>query len=314
MDHFHQFFAAICAGLGLFLAGVGNLLLLRKSFVLRASATALAFGVALAAAVVIEQPNIVANTARLLAFGFVPIVVLGNRRLVSSAAALVAATGRPTVRYALLTAAGIGVAIGSIVVCEREDDRINADSMTELDLIESRVPSIPVEREKAATDRGTLIVLREPVNTRDSQTISDAEERFFRNAQLKEQVIRQSAADERTNCHGWVFTGGKFILSGVDVDLILKDNDYTEQEAPLPGDLVIYRANKAVIHTAIVQYVSEGQPVLARSKWGSLGVFIHPIDKSPYGTNYAYYRSPRAGHVLAAPPGPSNAAPSMATE
>ena len=151
--------------------------------------------------------------------------------------------------------------------------------------------------------------------------MTDAEERYLRSAQLREQVIRQSTADERTNCHGWVFTGGRFILSGVDVDLILKENDYTEQKMPQPGDLVIYRANEAVTHTAVVQYVAGGQPVLVRSKWGSLGVFIHPIDKSPYGTSFAYYRSPRAGHLLAAAPAApaipapvSNATPSMATE
>ena len=76
------------------------------------------------------------------------------------------------------------------------------------------------------------------------------------------------------------------------MDLILNENGYTKQKAPRAGDLVIYRSSGAVTHTAVVQYVSGNQPVLVSGKWGPLGVFLHPIDKSPYGTDYAFYRSP----------------------
>jgi hypothetical protein len=303
MDHFTQFFPAICAGLGLFLAGAANLLLLRKRFVLRAIATVAAVGVALAAAAAIEQPGTVANTARLMAYGLIPFVLLGSRRLIAGAAAVVAASGRPAVRYALLTVGGIGLAIGSVVVYERADDAVMADDMAEMEFMHSHLPTTPVAREKAATDRGTPIVLQEPVGSRDSQSLSDLEERIFSRSSLKDLVIRHGAADDRSNCHGWVFTAGRFLVRGIDVDVILKDNSYSEHRQPQPGDLVIYRTlSGSIAHTAVVQYVTKGEPVLVRGKWGNLGVFTHPVDKSPYGAEYTFYRSPRTGHLLATTP------------
>ena len=111
-------------------------------------------------------------------------------------------------------------------------------------------------------------------------------------------MIREGQADERSNCHGWVFAGGRYILSGDDVDLILTENQYSKQQHPQPGDLAVYRNNGAIAHTAVVVYVTQGQPVMVRGKWGNLGVFLHPADKSPYGTDYTFYRSQRSGHLL----------------
>ena len=127
----------------------------------------------------------------------------------------------------------------------------------------------------------------------------EVEERFLQNSQLSYQVMRQGGADDHSNCHGWVFTGGRYLLSGDDVDLILKENKYLEQHEPRPGDLVVYRSSGVVLHTAIVQYVTEGQPVLVQGKWGNLGVYLHPVEKSPYGSEFTYYRSIRTGHLLA---------------
>src|SRR5207245_249118 len=98
-----------------------------------------------------------------------------------------------------------------------------------------------------------------------------------------------------SNCHGWVFTGGRFIVPGSQVDLVLKENGYQEVHEPHPGDVAVYRQGSAVLHTALVRYVTEGQPVLVEGKWGSLGVFLHPADKSPYGPDYTFYRSARHG-------------------
>ena len=68
-----------------------------------------------------------------------------------------------------------------------------------------------------------------------------------------------------------------------------------------PGDLVVYRTADTglVAHAAVVRYATDGMPTLVEGKWGWMGVFLHPIDRSPYGTNYACYRSPRATHQLA---------------
>jgi hypothetical protein len=52
--------------------------------------------------------------------------------------------------------------------------------------------------------------------------------------------------------------------------------------------------------------VAEGQPVLVESKWGNLGVFLHPADKTPYGTEFTFYRSARSGHLLVGVGGPTH--------
>ena len=62
---------------------------------------------------------------------------------------------------------------------------------------------------------------------------------------------------------------------------------------------MIYRNDAGVTHTAVVRYVTPGMPVLVEGKWAWMGVFLHPVDRSCYGTNFAYYRSGRPGHVLA---------------
>ena len=39
-------------------------------------------------------------------------------------------------------------------------------------------------------------------------------------------VTRVAPVDPACNCHGWVFTGGRFWVSGEDVPRILEDNGY----------------------------------------------------------------------------------------
>jgi hypothetical protein len=93
--------------------------------------------------------------------------------------------------------------------------------------------------------------------------------------------------------------------------LILSDNNYCQENTPRPGDLVVYRsaAGSSITHTAVVQYVTDGEPVLVRSKWGSLGIFTHPVNKSPYGTEFTFHRSPRGGHLLVLSPFSSSELP-----
>ena len=298
MDHFAQFLTWICAGAGLFLAGAANLLLVRKGIVPRVIATLLAVAIALAAAAAIDQPATVGNTARLLAVGVGAFALLSSRRLVSGVATLLTTGSQPVVRCALLTIAGIGITIGSVVVCERADEAATDQSMGDLELLEARVDSVPIEGANVYTDRGTRIALREPANPRGNDHLFALEDRYLLSARLKEHVVRHGQPDERSNCHGWVFAEGRFLVANEDVALILRDNQYVEASLPQPGDLVVYRANGAVTHSAIVRYVTDGQPTLVQSKWGALGIFLHPIDRSPYGAGFTFYRSPRNGHLL----------------
>ena len=45
-------------------------------------------------------------------------------------------------------------------------------------------------------------------------------------------VIQRAPPDERANCHGWVFTGGQYLLSGRSVQAILQGNGYTITDSP----------------------------------------------------------------------------------
>lgn len=298
-DHFGEMFPAVCAGFGLFLAGAANLALLRRGLAVRAAATLLAAAATVGAAWAIDVPGAAPTAAAYFAAGMLPCLILASRRLVTGAAAAVSATQRPAVRFGLLTAAGVGAVVGSFALLERADRLADDAAMTELELMQARVPSAPSARASAFTDRGSPVVLKEPTSLDAEGRLGTSEGRVLANTQMSSHVIRRGPADPRANCHGWVFTGGRFLVSGEDVERILRENDYQEVAEPQPGDVVVYRQGGAVAHTAVVRYLSEGQPVLVEGKWGSLGVFLHPVEKSVYGTEFTFHRSPRAGHLLA---------------
>src|SRR5205807_1160464 len=78
--------------------------------------------------------------------------------------------------------------------------------------------------------------------------------------------------DATSNCHGWVFTGGRYWVKGGAVEDILRDNGYRTVEDPRPGDLVVYRDDQgAVSHTGVVSSVGADGLVLVESKWSWLG-------------------------------------------
>jgi hypothetical protein len=316
-DQHGWLFPVVCAGLGLFLAGALNLALARRRAGIRAVTTLAAGGLAVAAAAALNVSGAPAETARLFALGLLPCLLLGSRRATAGVAAAVASLHRPAVRFGLLTVAGLGIAVGAVVVHEWVTEREAAALLDEMDLIQGVADAVPTDRARATTDRGTVVVLKEPTASRDQSEMIGPEEKMLRNTRLDDQVIRIGPPDDRSNCHGWVFTGGRFVVGGAEVDKILKENGYEEVYDPRPGDLAVYRAGGAVSHTAKVRYVTEGQPVLVEGKWGTLGVFLHPADKSPYGTDYTFYRSARRGHLLAGvggPPATGSPQPTLVTE
>lgn len=309
-------FAVVCAGLGLFLVGVVNLLLLRCRGWVRVPGTILAVGLSLAAAAALDRTTL-ERTALLLVAGLLPCAAFASGRFVDGLAAAVSATRRPAIRFGVLTAAGIGTAIGGVAVQE-ELDRKAAEEMTaELAAMDGNTPSTPTDRATAVTDRGTAIVLKEAVSAREEPHLGAAELKVLASAQLNHQIIRRGAGGDHSNCHGWVFTDGRFRLSPEDVDLILRENGYQEVVEPRAGDVVIYRRGGGIVHSGIVRYVTEGQPVLVEGKWGSLGVLLHTADRSLYGNDYTFYRSDRNGHLLlglGGVPASGEARPSAATE
>ena len=140
----------------------------------------------------------------------------------------------------------------------------------------------------AVTDRGRELNLRRWTPTEGSRTAAP---------------LQAFAENSPANCHGWVFTAGKYYLECDDVERILEDNGYEFCQSPLPGDLIVYRNPRGGIsHTGLVQAVYLGGMVVIDSKWGLGGRFIHGPEQQPYGNRYGYFRSARQGHALAIRP------------
>lgn len=170
---------------------------------------------------------------------------------------------------------------------------------------------------RGTTDRGRAVQLFKP--PADVQE-GGSESSMGRNYQRR--MIELAKTDPRFNCHGWVFTGGRFLMQGSDVELVLEDNGYVAVTEPAPGDVAIYRtanynaaygdpeyggteygtntlgetANSGIEHTGQVKFVDNEGLVVVESKWGTQGRFLHaaPLD----GMVLTFYRSSRLGHLL----------------
>lgn len=109
--------------------------------------------------------------------------------------------------------------------------------------------------------------------------------------------VRIAATDPRSNCHGWVFTGGRYGVSEAVVEALLQDNGYQQIEGPLAGDVVVYRdASGAVLHSGRVRRVHDNGEIWIESKWGPGGRYLHLPQDQCYSGNLQYYRSPRPDH------------------
>jgi hypothetical protein len=150
------------------------------------------------------------------------------------------------------------------------------------------------------TDQGgTVPVIHIP--TSDRPAGDSAEAQLVQKEGLELRLLRTGEPSWSSNCHGWVFTAGRYLIDGEAVDLILKDNGYQRVATPQPGDLIVYRAGYGggIAHTGVVR-VAGPELLLVESKWNELGVYLHrPEDYHPrLGLTRAFYRSPRRGHLL----------------
>lgn len=151
---------------------------------------------------------------------------------------------------------------------------------------------------EAMTDEGTIVPLYHLASEKGSfaNYALSSEEKYSEFGNL---LIRREEADGMANCHGWVFTAGRFLLKGNDVDRILCDNHYYVVSKPLSGDLVIYRNEAgAILHTALVQGVLADGTVISESKWGVDQRFLHLPTIQPYSQIFQYYRTDRPNHLI----------------
>jgi hypothetical protein len=150
----------------------------------------------------------------------------------------------------------------------------------------------------AFTDLGSPVLLHQGLPRAPQEVMEQLERNHAEALRFGLRAIRTAEPDPAYNCHGWVFTGGKYWVKGREVDPILSQNHYAAVAAPEPGDVAVYRdASGAAVHTALVRAVTEGY-ALVESKWGSLGRFVHRVEDQHYSGTWTYYRSPRRGHLL----------------
>lgn len=158
-----------------------------------------------------------------------------------------------------------------------------------------------VETLHAVTDRGRPVTLYAPqLAAMTADELAAKESDALDTPQFTGHLLRLASADASYNCHGWTFLGGQYWIRGRDIPTILEDNGYYAVDAPLPGDVVVFRnAADEVSHTAVVRGVTSDQQILLESKWGWGGRFIHAAQVQCYGTTWKYYRSQRPdGHRL----------------
>jgi len=299
LGHADYFVVLSGAGAGMALAGGLNALTVRLAAGWRAVLTGAGCGGVLGCVTAItDNMSVVVATAAVMAVGVVPALLAGSASLVELVRRAAALVVRPGVRWGLLAAIGVCTVVGSAAWYDVADAAHTDRDMYELGLDFFRPPLVSTDGAVARTDNGTPVPAKLTSAPRADQAISDAERRFLQSSPFRDQMMRRRKADDGSNCHGWVFTGGQYWLEPGAVALILQENGYVDVTAPRPGDLVIYRANESITHTGVVRYVADEAPVLVEGKWGPMGGSGHPADRCPYGVP-TFYRSSRAGHLLA---------------
>jgi hypothetical protein len=204
-----------------------------------------------------------------------------------------AGLGNPSSQAVLLVLSGVG---GLFLWSQQLDDRIPQFDDSGEDYATRTYPELRKLAQPALTDRGKSVWLFVPRDAEKHLIQPETEERTYRGSSLK--VIRTALPAPESNCHGWVFTGGRYWVAGGQVDQILQDNGYQTVSAAAVGDLIVYRNAGNVVHTGIVRAITDDGLVLVESKWMKNGRFLHAPEDQPYSPEWQFYHSPRKGHLL----------------
>jgi len=207
--------------------------------------------------------------------------------------------GRARVQWCALLMAGPALAVAW--VCRDQANQSPPWSLPP-DVQVGRTPASlrPVKTTQALTDAGQPVPLYRTTDPAPTRELRDYERRLVQNMAGDMIATDTGTGTLASNCHGWVFTGGRYWVQSDAVGRIVKDNGYREVKAPQAGDLVVYRESDGrVVHSGVVRYVDERGGALVESKWGVVGCFLHPADRHCYvGADPAFFRSPRTGHLL----------------
>lgn len=319
-DPYLQYVALIFIGLGLFFVSVANHALRQVSFRRRAAATVLTAGAVLAACVAFDgNTQLLPPVVIALAVILIPALLLSTPRGGRMLQTIGEKVRRPQSPWWGCALLGIAIIVGSSLQFEDRDRERLDEALVELDTIAS------LDRElgrtlfrgsnvQLFTDQGTRVECLEPINPRPADEALRIENAFYRERWKQGSMLKRAPADDHTNCYGWIFTGGKYWLHEKNCELILRENGYIEVAKPRVGDLVVYRQDHLIVHMGLLRSTDKNVPSLVEGKFGYLGVFLHTVDQSPYGSHFSFLRSPRAGHLLSGLSQSGDPAPPEETE
>jgi hypothetical protein len=267
--------------------------------------TALAASVFAVVAVVAGQPLPLWGSAGILALLCLIAIVLQTPSWETRIGAAMRLARRPLARR--FTMVGLWafcpfVALGLVYSHVYQDTDADCAFFESQSLIVVREP-IEYANSPLTTDLGHTVRLLqvEDVPPVPTSPMLDAQARLLQRFDLNDDVIALPLGWQNTNCHGFVFTGGRYWVGGGQVDMILADNGYRPAAAAQTGDLAIYRDDLGtVLHSGIVCGLASDGVILVESKWGQSGRFIHRHDRHPFPTTAEciFYRSARQGHLL----------------
>jgi hypothetical protein len=285
-------------GGGLLTLGISNLLLQRRSVLLRLAVNGALLALLTVGMICLNAPkDFMLLVGGILLSSTLILGGIGTSSFRIGLTTLIHVIQRPMVRFGVMSLGGIAFICYGIYRFEADDEAMLDHDIAMFERMAYR-PPLHVDFEHLAyTDVGNPIELNAADEARSGGEIAELEQDVLTQLQFNFSLIRNQPPDETSNCHGWVFTGGKYWLGPEMVAKILTENNYEPVVVPQVGDVVIYRNNTGIVHTAIVRYVGGDVPIV-EGKWGWMGVFLHPVDHSCYGQEYTYYRSPREGHLI----------------
>jgi hypothetical protein len=147
------------------------------------------------------------------------------------------------------------------------------------------------------TDRGREIRLFRLEQPTSGETSEKPATRAL--ASRPRNTILRADRDHQSNCHGWVFTSGRFLLNHIGVRRILEDNGYQPCFDPRPGDVIVYHVGDGrIVHTGLVSGILYDGTIMIESKWDLGARLLHRPEDQPYSSRYTYYRTPRSSHAI----------------
>jgi len=279
------FFALIAASGAL----AGTSILERRARTLRLSSI-LATILVLASGLAFTQSTVVAFALGLPAIGF---LVMASARHVQSYVERVAsfAVQSRTLHACVILIGGPLLAWG---LATHADNAAASPDLDKFDPFEVRLrQALMPASQPAYTDRGQHFTLFRISPAFDCRNLDQRDNEVH--GDLAQRTLRRSPPDAKSNCHGWVFSGGPFWIDNPQVEQILLENEYQKTTQPRSGDLIIYRDDLGfIVHSGVVRLNDDGR-ILVESKWGTMGCFLHAPADQIFSQTWAFYRSARSG-------------------